>query len=106
MLNLLASIFLGWPAIVATVILSFVGLFRRDHRFLVGAAFLAFPFSMAISGFPVISIPAFCNVFLPLLMFLSAFLLSRGHEMLAWLFVIPFYLAIMLLLFTVMAGNA
>jgi len=106
MLNFILSIFLGWPAILVVLILITVGLLKRDHRFLVAAALLSFPFSLSISGFPVISIPAFCNSFLPLLLFGSGFFMSRGREMLAWLVAIPFYLAIILLWFAVQAGGA
>jgi len=106
MLNFILSIFLGWPAILAVLILVTVGLLKRDHRFLVAAALLSFPFSLSISGFPSISVPAFCNSFLPLLLFGSGFFMSRGREMLAWLIAIPFYLAIILLWFAVQAGGA
>lgn len=106
MLNFILSIFLGWPAILAVLTLVTVGLLKRDHRFLVAAALLSFPFSLSISGFPSISVPAFCNSFLPLLLFGSGFFMSRGREMLAWLIAIPFYLAIILLWFAVQAGGA
>ena len=106
LLNFILSLFLGWPAIVLTLILAMVGLLKRDHRFLVAAAFLSFPFSLSISGFPSISIPAICNSFLPLLLFGSGFFMFRGSEMIAWLLAIPFFLAVFLLWFAVQAGNA
>jgi len=106
MLNLIFLLFLGWPAILLTLVLAAVGLLRRDFRFLVAAAILSFPFSLSISGFPLISIPAFCNSFLPLLLFGSGFFMSRGREMLAWLMAIPFYLAVLLLWFAAQAGGA
>jgi hypothetical protein len=103
MLNIILSIFLGWPAIVVTLILATIGLMRRDPRFLVAAAILSFPFSLSISGFPSVSIPAFCNSFLPLLLFGSGYLMFRGREMFAWLLAIPFYLAVILLWFAAQA---
>ena len=106
MLNLIFLLFLGWPAILLTLVLAAVGLIRRDFRFLVAAAILSFPFSLSISGFPSISIPAFCNSFLPLLLFGSGFFMSRGREMLAWLMAIPFYLAVLLLWFAAQASGA
>ena len=106
MLNFLSALFLGWPAIVLTLVLATIGLLRRDFRFLVGAAILAFPFSLSISGFPSVSFPAFCNSFLPLLLFASGYFMSRDREMLAWLLAIPYYMMIILLLFAVAAGGS
>lgn len=105
MLNFLSSLFLGWPAILLTLILATIGLLKRDFRFLVGAAILSFPFSLSLSGFPSLSFPAFCNSFLPLLLFGSGYFMSRGREMLAWLLAIPYYLTVILLWFAIMAGN-
>lgn len=106
MFNFLSALFLGWPAIVTTLVMVTIGLLKRDFRFLVGAAILAFPFSFSISGFPSVSFPAFCNSFLPLLLFASGFFMSRDGEMIAWLLAIPYYLAIILLWFAVMAGTS
>jgi hypothetical protein len=105
MFNFISSLFLGWPAILLTLILVTFGLLRRDFRFQVAAAILSFPFSLSISGFPSLSFPAFCNSFLPLLLLGSGFFMSRGREMLSWLMAIPYYLAIILLWFAVAAGS-
>ena len=102
MLDFFLIILVGWPAIIVTIILAIIGLFRRDYRFLVAAAILAFPFSWYLSGFPLIRSPAFL---LPLLLFTSGFAMNRGREMISWLLAIPFFLSIILLLFAVLAGN-
>ena len=102
MLNFILIAIVGWPAIITSVILATIGLIRRDHRFLVGAAILAFPFSWYLSGFPNIRSLFFL---LPLLPFSSGFALYRDHEMIAWLVAVPYYLAIILILFAVLAGN-
>ena len=106
MLTFLSSLFLGWPAILITVGLALIGLFRRDYRFLVIAAILAVPFSWALSGLPVVSFPACLSSFMPLLLFTSGFLLYRGNEMLAWVLAIIFFLMILLLLFTLFSVGA
>lgn len=106
MLNFILALFLGWPIILLTLILVTVGLIRRDYRILVAGAILSFPFSLSISGFPALSFPAFCNSFLPLLLFASGFFMRRDREMFAWIAAIPFYLAIILLWFAVQAGGA
>jgi hypothetical membrane protein len=106
MLNFLASLFLGWPAILATVVLALIGLFRRDYRFLVIAAILAVPFSWALSGLPVVSFPACLSSFMPLLLFTSGFLIYRQNEMVAWILAIVFFLMILLLLVTLFGIGA
>lgn len=100
MVNIIISVFVGWPGILATVILALVGLFKSNFRFLVAAAILAFPFSWFISGFPIVHSPAFL---LPLLIFGSAFALYHDHEMIAWLMAVPFFLAILFLYYTILA---
>ena len=95
MINFLASILLGWPAVLVTIILAVVGLLRDNYRFLVVAAILAIPFSWLLSGFPIISSPVFM---LPLLLFGSGYFIYRGREMVAWLLLVPYIMTIWLLL--------
>jgi len=102
MLNFILSLVVGWPAVLATVILAIIGLLKRDYRFLVGAAILAFPFSWYISGFPFIRSLAFLW---PLLPFGSAYALRRDQEMIAWVLSIIYFLSVLLFLFAVLAGN-
>jgi len=100
MLGFLLSLLVGWPAILVTVILALIGLIRRDYRFLLAAAILALPYSWFLSGFPAVRSPAFL---LPTLLFGSSYTLFRGREMISWLLAIPFFLAILLLVFAVSA---
>ena len=102
MLDFILIFLVGWPAIVITVMLAIIGLLKRDYRFLVGAAILAFPFSWYLSGFPLIRSFTFL---IPLLPFSAGFALRRDHEMIAWILAIIYFLSILLLLFAVMAGN-
>ena len=102
MLDFILILLVGWPAIIATLILATIGLLKRDYRFLVGAAILAFPFSWYLSGFPIVRSPAFL---LPVLLFGAGFAMNRGREMIAWLLAVPYFLSIILLLFAVLAGN-
>jgi hypothetical protein len=102
MLDFLLIILVGWPAIVATVILAIIGLVKSDYRFLVGAAVLAFPFSWYLSGFPLVRSFIFL---LPLLPFSAGYAMRRNQEMIAWVLAIIYFLSILLLLFAVLAGN-
>jgi len=103
MLNILSAIFLGWPAIIVTVILTLIGLFKRDYRFLVVAAILAVPFSWVLSGFPIVRSPIFLA---PVLVFGAGWAMNRGREMLAWILAIPYFLTILLLLFALFSGGS
>ena len=103
MSGFLLSLFVGWPAILATVVLTVMGLTKENYRLLVVAALVAVPFSWYLSGFPIIRSPIFL---LPLLVFGSGYFMSRGREMLAWLLAIPYFLSIILLLFALFSGNA
>ena len=98
MLGFLLSLLVGWPAILATLILALIGLFRNNYRFLLAAAILAFPFSWFLSGFPILRSPVFL---LPILLFGSSFLMFRGREMLAWILAIPYFLTILFLYYTI-----
>ena len=100
MLGILLSILVGWPAILITVILAVIGLFRSNYQLIFGAAVLALPFSWFLSGFPLIHSPIFL---LPVLLLASSFFMFRRHEMIAWIFAIPFFLVILLLFYVVLA---
>jgi hypothetical protein len=100
MLNFLLFLLVGWPAILITVVLAAIGLWKNNYRLIFVAAVLAFPFSWFLSGFPAVQSPAFL---LPLLLLASSYLMFRNREMLAWLFAIPFFLAILLLYYVVSA---
>ena len=98
MLGFLLSLFVGWPAILATVILSLIGLLRNDYRFILTAAILSFPYSWFLSGFPILQSPVFL---LPVLLLGSSYFMFRGREMLAWILGVPFFLAVLLLFFVI-----
>ena len=102
MLDFLLIILVGWPAIIATVILALIGLIKSDYRFLVGAAILAFPFSWYLSGFPLIRSFTFL---LPLLPFVAGYAIRRTQGVVAWVLAIIYFMSILLLLFAVLAGN-
>jgi hypothetical protein len=89
MLEFLLILLVGWPAIIVTVILAGIGLIRNNYGFLVAGAILALPFSWYLSGFPIIRSPVFAKY--------------RDREMLAWILAIPFFLAIVLLFFAIIA---
>ena len=98
MLDFLLILLVGWPAILITVVLAGLGLFRRNYRFLVWAAILAVPYSWYLSGFPLIRSPIFLT---PVLVLGAAWAMRRDREMMAWILGISFFLVILLLLFAI-----
>jgi hypothetical protein len=101
MLEFLLSLFVGWPAVVVTVILAVMGLVKNNYRYLLGAAILAVPFSWFLSGFPFVRSPVFLT---PVLIFGAAWAMRYGREMLAWILGIMFFLVVILLLFALASG--
>jgi len=101
MLDFIIISFVGWPAIMATIVLIVIGLIKSNYRLLVAASILAVPFSWFLSGFPIIRSPAFL---LPLFIFSSSFAMYRKHEMIAWILAVPFFLGILLLFYVILAG--
>ena len=100
MMSILVTLFFGWPAVLASVIVSGIGLFKNKYILVVLGAILAFPFSWFVSGFPIVHSPVFLA---PLLLFSAAFALSRRHEMIAWVLGILFYLFVFLLYFAALS---
>lgn len=99
MLGFLFVLFLGWPAVIACVLATIVGLFRKDHRLLTLAGIIAIPFTWYISGFPQIQSLMFLS---PMLLFISGWLMFHKWDLAAWLFAVPFILLIMLFFYVVM----
>lgn len=101
MLDFLLTLLAGWPAIIVSIVLAVMGLFRSNHQFLLWAAIVAVPFSWFLSGFPVVRSPIFLA---PVLVFGAAWAMRYGQEMLAWILGITYFLVIVLLLFALAAG--
>jgi hypothetical protein len=106
MTGFLLWLLVGWPAVLVTVVLVLIGLIKNNHRFLFAAAIIAFPISWFLSGLPEVHFPAILNIFLSAFLYGSSYFMFRGREMIAWLLAIPFFLAVLLLLFAVWAGGA
>ncbi len=99
MLGFLFTLFLGWPAVTACVIVTIAGLFRKDHRLLTLAGIIAIPFSWFISGFPQIQSLMFLS---PMLLFIAGWTMFHKWELVAWLFAVPFLLLILVFLSVVL----
>ena len=95
----LIQIIFGWPAIIISLLLSFLGLLLRRPWPLVAAGALAIPFSWVLGGYPLLSLPA---ILLPLLQFLAAWALLREKKLLAWILLAPLALVMAVLVGSVL----
>jgi hypothetical protein len=87
MLATLAQIFMGWPAIIGTVMLCVVGLMRRQPALLVLGALLVLPFAWYLSMTPLFRTIGFT---VPLFLLGAAYLLKHGRRGMAELVLLPF----------------
>jgi hypothetical protein len=93
MQDTLSIIFLGWPAIIGSLLLTLIGLAVRKPVVVAIGAALLLPFSFFLTR------TFFPAIILPLFQFGAAFALWRGRTRLAWLLLTPLVLAIALLIF-------
>jgi len=91
------QIVFGWPAIIATILLSIAGLVLKKHVPLIIAGFVCMPFTYYISN-------GFQNPFmtLPLLQFASAFAITRHKQVVAWLLITPLIMSAIILAYDVL----
>jgi len=84
MLDALVIIVFGWPAIIASILLSIAGLLMKKPNLLMIVGVICIPFTYYLSG-------GFRNpaVILPLLQFGSAFAIRRHQMRVAWLLIAP-----------------
>jgi hypothetical protein len=89
MVEILVRIFFGWPAIIATLLVTVAGLAWKRYWLLLVGALLFFPVSLYLSGIPAIR---------GLGLFLTAFLVGAAFAVrarklpLAWLLVSPVFI--------------
>lgn len=88
MLPLLAAIFIGWPAILNSLLLSTLGILRRDARWFVGGAILSLGFAGYLSNWPHLVFKA-VGYLLPLLHLGGALAVRRRRIWLTWLLLLP-----------------
>ena len=91
------QIIFGWPAIIMAILLSIAGLISKKPVFLIVAGIVCTPFTYYISN-------GFQNPFvlLPLMLFASAFTISRQKKGVAWLLVSPLFLSAIILAYAVL----
>ena len=84
MTEILVQIIFGWPAIIASILLSIAGIRLKKPALVIASGFICIPFTYYISN-------GFRNpaALLSLFQFASAYALARNRELIAWLLITP-----------------
>ncbi len=97
MTEILVQAIFGWPAIIASILLSVVGVWLKKPALVVASGIVCIPFTYYISnGF---STPAFL---LPFFAFGSAFAITRQKNRVAWLLIAPIFIVAVVLAYIVL----
>ena len=91
------QIIFGWPAIIASILLSIAGVWLKKPVLLVVAGVVCIPFTYYLSGFRT---PA---VILPLFQFGSAYAVARQKDLIAWLLLAPLVIIAVILAYAVLS---
>ena len=96
MTDILVQIIFGWPAIIASILLSIAGVWLKKPAFLIAAGVVCIPFTYYLSGY---RLPA---VVLPFFQFGSAYAITRQKSLLAWLLIVPLIVVAVVLAYVVL----
>jgi hypothetical protein len=88
MMDILVQIVFGWPAIIATLLVSTAGLVWKRYWLLLVGALLFFPFSLYLSGLPA---TRGLGLFLPVFQLGAAIAVRARKFPLAWVLVSPVF---------------
>ena len=103
MLQLLALIFIGWPAIIGSLLLSLLGVFGRRPWLCFAGALLSLGFSWYLTGFPAF-IFKLIGYSLPLFHLAAMVFVRQGRGRIAGLFLLP-HVAIMFYMLKLVAAS-
>ena len=89
MTDILVQIIFGWPAIIATLLVTVAGLVWKRYWLLLVGALLFIPISLYLNGFPIIRGLALA---LPIFLIGAVFAVRTLKLPLAWLLVSPVFI--------------
>jgi hypothetical protein len=81
------AIVFGWPAILASIALSVMGIVRGRPKWLFAAAIIALPFSLYLAGSPAFR---WFGLVFPFLLMGAGISIRRHHTKVAWFLLAPF----------------
>ena len=102
MIEILVRIFFGWPAIIATLLVSAAGILWKRYWLLFIGALLFFPVSLYLSGYPAIR---WLGLALPFFLAGSGFAVRARKTWLAWLLASPVFIVSAWLAYLVLTQN-
>jgi hypothetical protein len=86
MTEILVQVIFGWPFIIASLLLSVVGVLLKRQQYLVaGALFFLLP-SLYLSGYPGIR---WFALLLPLFIYAAAYFVRKNRPGVAWFLLLP-----------------
>ncbi|HHV64451.1 MAG TPA: hypothetical protein GXX46_05200 [Peptococcaceae bacterium] len=91
---------IGWPGIIASLLLLFIGLSRKRPGYIILGAILAVPISWYLGSTPLFRTVLY---FLPFLLAGSALAMRYQKIIMAWLLVIPYVVLIVWLAASVLS---
>ena len=94
-MQFLVILILGWPAMIASLIVWLIGLVRKNYQIVVVAGILSLPFSIFYLGASVNSRPL--GALFSLGHFGSAYALRQQKTKLAWLLLAPYAIFLVIL---------
>ncbi len=100
MTETLVQILFGWPAIIASILLSIAGVWLRKPGLLIASGIVCVPFTYYVSnGFrsPLVLLPA-CELG-------AAFAITRERKLITWLLVSPLIIVAVVLAYTVLTQS-
>jgi len=100
-MQFLVILILGWPALIASLIVWLIGLVRKNYQTVVVAGILFLPFSIFYLGSSLNSRPL--GALFSLGHFASAYSLRQQKTKLAWLLLAPYVIFIISLAMTVLS---
>jgi hypothetical protein len=93
MQDTLTILFLGWPAIVGSLLVTLIGLLAKKPRWIAIGGALLLPFSIFLT---LNRVP---GIILPIFQFGAAWAIYRQKIRLAWLLMLPLVIVFILLVF-------
>jgi len=100
-MQFLVILILGWPALIASLIVWLIGLVRKNYQTVVAAGIIFLPFAIFYLGASLNSRPL--GVLFSLGHFASAYAIRRQRTILAWLLLAPYTIFISILAFAVLS---
>jgi len=86
MSELITQVIFGWPFIIASLILSVMGVATKLPKYLVAGAMFFMPPSLYLSGFPAIRWLAYL---LPFCILGAAYFVGKNRLWISWLLLLP-----------------